>query len=314
MKYLFHFLSSICVLYACTPGPGNDTILPEVPEGVQAISLLGNELRASRASEAILQNYDKAKNNFEAQPDNPDLLIWYGRWTAYKGDYREAIRIFTEGILAFPDDARMYRHRGHRYISIRCFDRAIKDFQTAEQMIIGKKDEVEPDGMPNARNIPVSTLHTNIYYHLGLAYYLSHDLQKALQVYQKGVAASDNDDMLVAHIHWLYMTLQLLEKEDEAKQALAPIHTDMNVIENVAYYQLCLMYKGLIDLEDLTGDAMSDTMSDALKYGIGNWYLYHGGVEKAEETFSDILRGEAWSSFGYIAAETYLSSQLTGDF
>ena len=49
-----------------------------------------------------------------------DNIIWYGRRTAYLGDYREAIRIFSEGIEKHSKDARMYRHRGHRYISIRC--------------------------------------------------------------------------------------------------------------------------------------------------------------------------------------------------
>ena len=37
-------------------------------------------------------------------------------------------------------------------------------------MIAGKEDSIEPDGMPNPQNIPVSSLHTNIWYHLGLAY------------------------------------------------------------------------------------------------------------------------------------------------
>jgi hypothetical protein len=36
------------------------------------------------------------------------------------------------GIGQFPKDARFYRHRGHRYISSRCFDLAIKDFKKAK--------------------------------------------------------------------------------------------------------------------------------------------------------------------------------------
>ena len=63
----------------------------------------------------------------------------------------------------------MYRHRGHRYVSIREFDRAIADLEYAATLIEGTEDEIEPDGMPNAMNIPVSSLHSNIWYHLGLA-------------------------------------------------------------------------------------------------------------------------------------------------
>lgn len=88
---------------------------------------------------------------------------------AYLGDYKQAIKIFTEGSVKFPKDARFYRHRGHRFITIRCFDEAIRDFETAAKLVKGKEDEIEPDGLPNARNIPTSTLQSNIFYHLGLA-------------------------------------------------------------------------------------------------------------------------------------------------
>ncbi len=64
---------------------------------------------------------------------------------------------------------------------IREFDRAIQDFEKAATLIEGTEDKIEPDGLPNAQNIPVSTLHTNIWYHLGLAYYLQHDLENALR-------------------------------------------------------------------------------------------------------------------------------------
>ena len=53
---------------------------------------------------------------------------------------------------------RFPRHRGHRYISIRQLDNAISDFEHAASMIDGQPNEIEPDGMPNARGIPVSTL------------------------------------------------------------------------------------------------------------------------------------------------------------
>ncbi len=57
--------------------------------------------------------------DWERNPDDADALIWAGRRTAYIGRYREAIGIFSEGIARHPDDARMYRHRGHRYLTVR---------------------------------------------------------------------------------------------------------------------------------------------------------------------------------------------------
>jgi len=284
---------------ASTPEPS-----PVLPENAQAISLLGEVLYSAEPSEAALEKHAEAKLNYEQEPDNPDALIWYGRRTAYLGKYREAIEIYTKGIKKFPEDVRILRHRGHRYISIREFDKAIKDFEQAATLIAGKEDKIEPDGMPNAQNIPVSSLHTNIWYHLGLAYYLKNDLKNALRVYRKGIKASQNDDMLVATTHWLYMTLRLHGREDEAKEALQPIHNKMNVIENIAYFRLCLFYKGELTLENLTDQEFSSIMNAAVAYGIGNWYFYNGDKEKAKEIFQKLLGQKGWASFGYIAAES----------
>ncbi len=279
-------------------------ILSPVPEGAQALSLSGEPLYASTPGESTLEKYEAARAEYEAQPDDPDKLIWFGRWTAYKGDYREAVRIYTEGIRKHPEDARFYRHRGHRYISLREFDRAIDDFETAASLIAGSEDQIEADGMPNAKNIPVSSLHTNIWYHLGLAYYLKNDLENALRVYRKGIAASQNDDMLVATTHWLYMTLRLLGGDKEAVESLGPIHKEMNVIENMAYHRLCLFYKGEFSEEDITGENFSNIMNDAVAYGVANYYFYNGSRAKAQEIFEQILARKSWASFGYIAAES----------
>lgn len=118
-----------------------------------------------------------AREAYNRNPTIAEELIWYGRRTAYLGDYKEAIRIFTEGVKKFPNDARFYRHRSHRYITLRCFDDAIRDFKRAAKITRGKPDEIEPDGIPNARNTPTSTLQSNIWYHLGLAYYLKDDFK-----------------------------------------------------------------------------------------------------------------------------------------
>jgi len=305
MKIRFLILC-VCIAIAtgfCTKTSQEPDVLPAVPEGAQAISLQGEPLYASTPSDNVLAKLENAKNAYDADPENADNIIWYGRWTAYSGDYREAIRIYTQGIRKFPDDARFYRHRGHRYISIREFDRAIQDFEKAVTMIEDKEDSIEPDGMPNAMNIPVSTIHTNIWYHLGLAYYLKRDLENALRVYNIGIEASTNDDMLVATTHWLYMTLRLLGKEDEAEKALEPIHKDMNVIENMAYHRLCLVYRGKLALEEITGEDFSNIMNDAAAYGVGNWYLYNGQQDVAKQVFEQILENKIWASFGHIAAE-----------
>jgi tetratricopeptide (TPR) repeat protein len=263
--------------------------------------------------EATAKTYEAnlavAREAHTRNPNVPDELIWYGRRTAYPGEYKEAIRIFTEGIKKFPNDARLYRHRGHRYITLRCFDDAVRDLEKAASLIKGQPDVTEPDGIPNARNTPTSTLQSNIWYHLGLAYYLKGDFKKAERAYLEAWNVSKNNDMRVATAYWHYMALRRLGNKKEAANVLEPFAGDIEVIENDDYLKLIKLNRGEAKVEDLLttipGDANS-LGSASLGYGLGNYYLYNGDREKAIEIFKKIVAGNQWSSFGFIAAETDL--------
>ncbi len=275
-------------------------------EGAQAISLRGEPLFSKGPNIQLIEQYNAAKAAFEAHPDNVDTLIWYGRRAAYMGNYREAIDIYSIGIERFPDNPRLYRHRGHRYLTVREFNNAIKDLEKGSELIQNTEDEVEPDGMPNELGVPVSTLHGNIYYHLGLAYYFKNDRERSLKAFQKCLDAAVNDDNIVSATHWIYMILQRMLLPDLAEKYLAPIFTEMDVVENKAYYQMCLFYKGLMTLDELEAQSRSSTSSDAITYGIGNWYYYNQQQDKAKEIFEELIKKDSWNSFGYIAAEADL--------
>lgn len=277
------------------------------------ICLDENREVAPTLSENARKTYEaklaEAKAVYEKSPNSANAIIWLGRRAAYLGNYKEAIRIFSKGIEKFPRDARFYRHRGHRYVTLRCFNDAVSDFEKAARLIKGKPDEIEPDGLPNARNIPTSTLQSNIFYHLGLAYYLKGDFKNALRAYREAEKVSKNSDMLVATRHWLYMTLRRLGKDKEAQKSVADIKDNLDIIENDDYYKLIRLYQGKLKAEDLLKEigAEADTLSNAsLGYGLGNWFFYNGEKEKALKIFRQIAGGNQWSSFGYIAAEREL--------
>ncbi len=299
----------LVVIAACEPRPEAP---PEAP-APEAISLLGEPLyvpdRAPEQQAALEAALAEARARYEADPDDVENLIWLGRRTAYLWRYREAIDIFSEGIAKYPDDPRLYRHRGHRYLSIRDFDRAVADLSHATRLIEGTPDEVEPDGQPNAAGIPTSTLHTNIYYHLGLAHYLRGDFEQALDAYRRCLAAATNDDMYVATADWLYMTLRRLGRTDEAAAVLEPITEDMALLENHAYHRRLLMYKGLLPPEallEVTDEGDADLTFATQGYGVGNWYLYNGQPERARAIFERVLATGYWPAFGYMAAEADL--------
>ena len=288
-----------------------------LPPGAEARSLLGQPLvpppLAPEVREASERQLAEARRAYTNTPDNADSIIWLGRRTAYLGRYREAISIFTEGIRKHPGDARMYRHRGHRYISIRELDQAIVDLDRAVELSEDEIDQIEPDGLPNARNIPTSTLHFNIRYHLGLAHYLKGEFERAAQIFREDVAAdlaNSYSDMLVASSHWLYMSLRRTGKANEAARVLEPIRRNLDVIENGVYLRLLLLYKGELPPDSLLPRQRADTATfedAATGYGVANWHFYNGRRAEAERLFRQIVTSPQWAAFGYIAAEAELA-------
>ena len=229
--FLLTTITSFGVVQADTPEDPSDTTTSRVNETL-VTSLLGEPLRIAAPSQETLRKLAVARADYEADPHNPDKLIWLGRRLAYAGEYGDAIKIFSKGIEAFPEDARMYRHRGHRFITVRDFERAIEDLEFASKLVAGKPDTIEPDGLPNALNIPISSLQTNIWYHLGLAYYLQQDWKNAWRAFEAGFQAGNNDDNRVSTTHWRYMILRRMEREKEAASVVAGITPDMEIIEN----------------------------------------------------------------------------------
>ncbi len=272
---------------------------------------LGKVYEIPVPSEAALANYAAAKQAFETNPQDADALIWYGRRTAYLGRYREAIAIYSDGIKNFPKDARIFRHRGHRYLSIREYDKAIADLEKAVTLIQGTADQIEPDGLPNAQNIPLSSLHSNVWYHLGLAYYLRHQYEKAYEAYLKCRDSGSNYDNIVSSTHWLYMIQQRLGNPKKADSLLAPIQKERAVIENQSYADLCRLYKGWLSPDSLLQASPGNPSNDAVNYGLANWYLYQGDSAKAKQLMEALVEGKAFTSFGYLAAEKDLMHFLS---
>ena len=284
-------------------------LLPEVPEGAQALSLFGEPLSMPAPSQKVVDNLAEAKANYDADPMNADNIIWYGRRVAYTGDFRRAILIFSEGIRKHPTDARMYRHRGHRYITIRDFDRAIEDYEIAASLIKGKQDKIEPDGAPNPAGIPVTSTHSNIYYHLGLAYYLKHDFENSLRVYRMGRDLKLNDDNTASTTHWIYMNLRRLGRDEEANKALDHINADMDIIEVHNYHKLDLFYKGEVPEEEVLNVDPNVPAGASVTYGVANWCLYNGEENRAYDLMEKFLKTSSWGSFGFIAAEVDLKAR-----
>jgi len=277
----------------------------------EATSLIGKPLFSPPVAEAARARMEgdlaTARAAWEKDRGNADAHIWFGRRTAYLGRFREAIKIYTDGIAKHPADARFYRHRGHRYITVREFDRAIADLEKAAALVKGKPDEVEPDGQPNARNIPTSTLHSNIWYHLALAYYLKGDFERAIPAWRTTRDVGKNPDNLVSASHWLYTSLRRAGRTADAAAVLTPITDTLDVIENSSYHLLLLLYKGERTEEQVLKAAGEGAPASAVRYGVSAWHLYNGRPAEARKLWDALVAGSDWPSFGFVGAEVELA-------
>ena len=286
---------------------------------VEAISLLGDTLYTMDIPRERKLKYDSAlqvaRQNYQQNPDNLDNIIWLGRRLAYLGRYQEAIDVYTRGLEIHPDSPELLRHRGHRYISTRQFDEAIEDLERSAVLIQSQPLQEEPNGIP----IPLpednrpTTLQFNIFYHLGLSYYLKGDYGKAAQAYEQCLAFSETDDEIAATADWLYMSYRRLGEDEVAEETLGMIKEEMDIRENEGYFERLLMYKGMVEPNQLLQVDESVPMADrdltmaTEGYGVGNFYIVNGKKADGVKIMEDIVEGRHWAAFGYIAAEADLA-------
>ncbi len=290
-------------LPAPAPAPAADPIRP-------VVSLFGETLPAAPLPPDILAKRQaelrEAERAYRADPEDLDAAIWFGRRTAYVGDYYGAIDIYTTALQDHPDDARLLRHRGHRYLTVRRFPEALEDLQAAAGAMLTAPDRVEDDGLPNAAGVPTSSLYTNVWYHLALTHYLMHDYARAREAWEACLDAARTDDMRVAAQYWLAVVALRTGDRDEASALAARVGDDVVLYENFAYRDLLKLFAEATTEDELLGEAPDDLTVATYGYGIGVWHLAHGRPQQAKQSFETVIATPQWAAFGYLAAEAEL--------
>ncbi len=266
--------------------------------------LIRPELSEEKLDE-LEENLARAQARWKAEPSE-DAAVWVGRRLGYLGRYQESIEWFTRRLQEYPQSYRLRRHRGHRFLSLRNFERAAVDLRRAWALCSHLSDEIEQDGAPNALGIPRSTLQTNILYHLGLAAYLQADFDGAAGTFTDCLELCTNDDMSVATRNWLYHSLRRAGRATQAEAVLSPITAEMDVIENFTYHRLLLVYKGHLAAREVLGNGLDGVQNATASYGVANWYWVEGRRAPAEVLLGEIVADTPWNAFGHMAAEADL--------
>ncbi|HYC49993.1 MAG TPA: tetratricopeptide repeat protein [Gemmatimonadaceae bacterium] len=219
-----------------------------------------------------------------AAPVSVDRLIALGTAQSGARQFREAIATFTRGMDFEPNNAMLYRWRGHRYLSVREFDKAAADF---------------------AKGLSLDSANYGIWYHLGVLRFVHGDFAGAADAFARGQAIAPNAGELAGSVDWRWMSLMRAGRADEAA-ALLRARPDSLQVEN-AYRQRLRLYRGEIGPEVVITPAdTADVQAATLSYGLGNWYLVRGDTTTAKSWFQRAVASGGWPAFGFMAAEAEL--------
>lgn len=206
--------------------------------------------------------------------------------------FREAIEAYSQGLCLEPFHSLLYRHRGHALVNIGCYAMGASDFEMCLR--------VDPSNW-------------SAWYHLGLAYHLMGDYERACQAYKECMSRSYDDYYKICCTDWYCMTLMKLGHLDEAKALASRITPDMEPGDAYGYLGRDLVYAGLRDPEEVLEEAYRDNdhMFATGAYGIAVYYEYMKHDEKrALEILHAIKeRNTLWSGFAEQATELRLEGK-----
>ena len=285
---------ALCVLVSGTNSVlslhAQDVAKAGVPS-VEVTSVLGRKLYSLPDDESVTT----ARKRLAADPQNVALVLALSKAEAGRRQYREAVATCTRGLLAAAKDADLYVERGHRELGLREFRPAMRDLKRATELAPSNLDA---------------------HYHLGLAHYFLGEFDAAAASFEAARALAKNNDSLIDCSNWLYVSLRRAGQEARASEALARITPEVKNTEPHLYFYLRLLrfYQGKLTEREVSppspakpGDLEAELSFNTVSYGVGNWHLYHNETPQAMSLFKEVVKGEAWNSWGFIGSEAELA-------
>ena len=265
--------------------------MPAQAQGtLETTSLLGQKLYAQPDDDGLAA----AKKTLASGTHSAADYLALSKAEAGRRQYQEAVKTDTEALARFPDDAELLLERGHRELGLRAFAMAQKDLEHAVK--------VNPKSLDS-------------HYHLGLAYYFQGQFDEAATHLSHARDLAKTDDSLIDCSNWLYVSLRRSGKRKEADEVLTRITPSVHNTEpHLAFYlNLLRFYQGgktedqILPPKPNPGDTEAELSYNTINYGIGNWHLYNGENPAAMTFFKKVVGGEAWTSWGFVGAETELA-------
>lgn len=239
-----------------------------------------------------------------------DDYIALGRLYIAANRFRDAIDLYTRGLVEYPESFRLLRHRGHRYINVRELDNAIVDLKRAAELIGDEHGDVLEY---NADGEPTATYEHWVWYHIGLYHYLNENWEEAAAAYQKCVDTAISNSNRVGATDWLYNALRKGGMHEAAQAAIDAIPADIDTNREHPYFKRVMLYKGELEpsaILDISRPASEWSGFDiTVGYGVGNWYEFNGDSETADLIHRKIVETPYWNSWAWVVTDRELEDR-----
>ena len=288
----------------------------------QGTSLLGQPMVTSparNANVAATETLERAARDAKAAFESNmtvDTATWYGRILFYQGYTKESAAVYDQALKRFPNSGKLLRHRAHRHVSLREFDKSIELGLKAAKLYENQPLEREkpgPDYFPGDPDV----VQYYLYYHLGQAYFGKHDFDNAAKWFAKSAeAASFTRDLeaRTANGYWEYLSLARGGRLRDAQKVLDDY--DLTLFEvhpkggSDTYFDGLQLFKGNRAADSFFSDkdsgrafATADGVAASTAYSLANYYILRGEAEKAKPWLQRSINVDSWSFFARIQAE-----------
>ena len=208
----------------------------------------------------------------DADPENPQRYLDLGFQLCEESLFREGLEVYSKGLELFPDNAMLYRARAEQYLN--CW-----------QLYECQADSVKATAM-----LPKDW---NSWYHYAVSSYYLQEYKKCEELSRYLISVCEDEDSKIPPLCWLYRSLMMQGRKDEANKAIEIFYEGMDHIDwHDDYYDCLRLYRGWVKPEELLDkcyrqfpirDWKTSVYSYTVFYGVANWYYLNGDVEKYRE-------------------------------
>ncbi|MGE3164213.1 MAG: tetratricopeptide repeat protein [Planctomycetota bacterium] len=296
--------------------------VPEVHEAitVQAVSALGRPLvpavLAPAEERRLRRDLFASQLRYQRAPDTVEAALGLGRCWANLGEYREAIATYTRALTDHPDDPRLLRDRGHRYLTTRQLEPALVDLLRARAMLERTPSAAEQGRTARAVGGRSTPLRFDVEFHLGLVQYLLGDFEEAERTYRSCLERSDTVAARCVASYWLALTRLQLEPKNWAGSVPAGAVAAPPTISDDPHCRTLAVLDGSVSPTEALSQARSAPPGQfaTIAYGVAMHCLFGGDTESSTALLEEVLREGNWTTFVAIASEIALrESQRSRD-